>query len=136
MSAEFLRVDPEDVRYLHEEALNEYGGSSGENEPGLIDYMCEKPFMVLFGQEAYTNVFAKAAVLLEGFATHQYFSDGNKRTAAKSCLTFLAINGYELLVSDVELFEFTLRVAEKAVEIKDIELWLCRNTQESYFMFK
>lgn len=68
----------DDIRELHEIALERYGGLPGENEPGLIDFMAEKPFQVVFGQEAYPGLFYKAAIYMDGFADHQYFKDGNK----------------------------------------------------------
>lgn len=117
-------LDPEDIRYLHDEAVEEYGGIYGENESGMIDYMADKPFQVLYGQEMFPSLFMKAAVYLEGFATHQYFCDGNKRTGVKCCLTFLLINGYELNVEDYELYEVTLDVANNKIDLDEIAKWL------------
>lgn len=62
---------------------------------------------------------------LHGFSRHQYFVDGNKRTALKSCLTLLNINGYDLDIDDFELYAFTERVAKKEIdEIETIAKWL------------
>ncbi|MGY4689111.1 type II toxin-antitoxin system death-on-curing family toxin [Salibacterium sp. K-3] len=84
-------IDSGDIRQLHQLALDRYGGVQGENEPGMIEYMAEKPFMFSFGQELYPGLFLKSAVYLEGFATHQYFSDGNKRTAYLTAAVFLEL---------------------------------------------
>ncbi|WP_256363759.1 type II toxin-antitoxin system death-on-curing family toxin [Geobacillus thermocatenulatus] len=46
-------------------------------------------------------------------ATGHYFSDGNKRTAVMVAYSFLMKNGYELMVSDDELFERCIKVAKK-----------------------
>lgn len=132
MTQDFLVLDPEDIRFLHDDALDEYDGVEGELEPGMIDYMAEKPFLVSYGVEMYPSLFAKAAVYLEGFATHQYFADGNKRTGVKCCLTFLAIHGYELTVDDFELFEITLKVANNKMDLDEITEWLENNTRINY----
>lgn len=60
------RLSPDDIRTIHEYMLSRYGGLAGEYESGLIDYM-------------------------EGFAAHQYFCDGNKRTAYMCAKNFLEL---------------------------------------------
>ena len=72
-------------------------GLCGENEPGYIDYMAEKPFQYAYGQELYPGIFMKAACYLEGFATHQYFSDGNKRTGVMCYITFYLLMVMKLM---------------------------------------
>ncbi|WP_137743242.1 type II toxin-antitoxin system death-on-curing family toxin [Robertmurraya siralis] len=129
---EFYYLDPEDIRYLHDEMIEEYGGIYGENESGMIDYMADKPKQYLFEQEIYPDLFQKAAVYLEGFATHQYFCDGNKRTGVKCCLTFLLINGYELIVEDYDLYKITLEVANKRMDIDEITQWLESNCVKNF----
>lgn len=121
-------LDADDIRYLHEDAIDQFGGISGETEPGMIDYMAEKPYAVVFGQERYPTIFQKAAVYLHGFATHQYFCDGNKRTGIKCCLTFLAINSYDLTVDNDALYHFTIDVANERYEFEDIVEWLKKHS--------
>lgn len=117
---EIIYLDGEDIREIHEEALALYGGLSGEYESGLIDFVAEKPSMVSFGTELYPDLFMKAAIYLEGFATHQYFCDGNKRTALNVALTFLAINGYILEMDKMALYRLTKQVANKRVDINEL----------------
>ena len=116
-----MKLDPEDIRYLHDEQIRLYSGVYGENEPHLINYIADKPFLVLYGQEKYPSVFQKAAVYLDSFAKGQYFADGNKRTGLICALTFLAINGYQLKVDNFELYKFTLFVAESSDPTNDME---------------
>ncbi|MEC1697747.1 type II toxin-antitoxin system death-on-curing family toxin [Schinkia azotoformans] len=130
MIDDYLFLDPEDIRYLHDEAIDDFGGLYGEHESGMIDYMAEKPFQYSYGQELFPDLFLKAAVYLHGFATHQYFVDGNKRTGVKCCITFLLINGYEITVEDehLELYYVAKKVANKRMDIDDIAKWLKENS--------
>ena len=64
-----IQLSPEDIRVIHDVMIERYGGIRGEKEPGLIDYMADKPFLELFGNEQYPGLFLKAAVYFEGFAT-------------------------------------------------------------------
>lgn len=125
------KLSSDDIREIHEVALQRYGGLYGENEPGMIDFMAEKPFTISFGQELYPGLFMKAAIYMEGFAIHQYFSDGNKRTACMVAATFLEINGYSLIVNDNELYDISIGVANKEVTINVLTKWLEKNSQSN-----
>jgi death-on-curing protein len=53
----------------------------------------------------------QAAVLADGIAETQPFVEGNKRTALAALLTFIAVNGYELLASQTERADWILRLS-------------------------
>ncbi|MFB5763981.1 type II toxin-antitoxin system death-on-curing family toxin [Paenibacillus medicaginis] len=118
------RLTPDDIRELHDYALERYNGLPGENEPGLIDFIADKPFQGFGDEEYYPGLFLKAAVYMEGFATHQLFSDGNKRTGYMSAKAFLMLNGYYLEVTDDELYDTTLDVANKKITLHELAEWL------------
>ncbi|WP_062408625.1 type II toxin-antitoxin system death-on-curing family toxin [Paenibacillus naphthalenovorans] len=123
-----IYLDSEDIRYLHEEALIRYGGIYGEHESGMIDYMADKPSMVIFSQDQYPDLFMKAAIYLHGFATHQYFADGNKRTGVACALTFLLINNYRVIISENLLYIIAIRVAKKRLSIETLTELLRRHS--------
>lgn len=106
---DYLTVD--DIREIHKVALQRYGGVVGEHESGSIGFMAEKPSMVSFGQELYPGLFTKAAVYMHGFATRQFFVDGNKRTSYLCARVFLDLNNVQLSISDDDLYETALTVA-------------------------
>jgi death-on-curing protein len=122
------RLYPDELRYIHDEMLRLYGGLPGEKEPGMIEYVCEKPFATFFGQDVYPQLFQKAAIYMITIATGHYFADGNKRTAAMATYSFLMKNGYELIVSDEELFETCIRVAKKEMSEKELTIWLASHS--------
>ena len=63
---------------------------------GLLESAAHRPSAAMFGQEAYDDLFDKAAALLQSLLINHPLVDGNKRTAWLSCATFLAINGHQL----------------------------------------
>ncbi|MFG3045387.1 type II toxin-antitoxin system death-on-curing family toxin [Streptomyces sp. NPDC048202] len=71
---------------------------------GLLESAVHRPSASMFGQEAYTDLFDKAAALLQSLAINHPFIDGNKRTAWVSCMVFLAMNG-EQLRADIDAGE-------------------------------
>jgi len=44
--------------------------------------------------EFYPDVFAKAAVLMDGLTRNHAFIDGNKRVSISTAVLFLQVNGY------------------------------------------
>ncbi|WP_035848805.1 type II toxin-antitoxin system death-on-curing family toxin [Kitasatospora azatica] len=71
---------------------------------GLLESAAHRPSAEMFGQEAYPDLFEKAAALLQSLLINHPLFDGNKRTAWLSCVTFLAINGVDL-VPDIDAAE-------------------------------
>ncbi|MFD8806788.1 type II toxin-antitoxin system death-on-curing family toxin [Streptomyces sp. NPDC059597] len=63
---------------------------------GLLESAVRRPPASMFGREAYTDLFEKAAALLQSLAINRPFIDGNKRTAWVSCVVFLAMNDVQL----------------------------------------
>jgi death-on-curing protein len=65
-------------------------------DAGLLDSAVHRPSASMFGQEAYTDLFDKAAALLQSLAINRPFLDGNERTVWVSCVVFLAMNDVQL----------------------------------------
>lgn len=72
---------------------------------GLLDAAVARPQATVYGIDAYPDLFAKAAALLQSLARNHALIDGNKRTAWAAAWTFLYIN-------DVQLGEFDVDDAE------------------------
>jgi death-on-curing protein len=65
-----------------------------------------------------------AASLTFGLTRNHPFVDGNKRTAAAACETFLELNKITLEANDLELFPIYLALAEGKLNEKDFAAWL------------
>nr|WP_203594261.1 type II toxin-antitoxin system death-on-curing family toxin [Streptomyces sp. SID9124] len=89
-------------------------------DAGLLESAVHRPSASMFGQEAYPDVLGKAAALLQSLAVNHPFFDGNKRTAWLSCVTFLAMNGVDLL-PDIDAAE-RLVIAVATGETDEVEV--------------
>lgn len=123
------KLSVDDLKYIHDNMLERYRGLPGERNHGMLEYVCEKPFLVTFGQEQYPDLFQKAAVLMYALARGHYFNDGNKRTASMAAYVFLLQNGYELIVSDDEFYKTVIRVASGNYGEDTLADWLKENSQ-------
>jgi death-on-curing protein len=110
----------------HDEQLAEHGGATGIRDEGLLDSALARPLnLVAYGEP---DAFELAAAYGFGIAKNHPFIDGNKRVAGIAAESFLAMNGFELTVSDESFVATFLRLA--AGEIGEIDLadWLRTNS--------
>jgi len=107
-------LDAEDVLIIAQSACGDM--QIVVRDAGLLESAAHRPRAEMFGQEAYPDIFEKAAALLQSLAVNHPLFDGNKRTAALSAFTFLALNGVELQ-PDIDAAErLVIDVATGALE--------------------
>jgi death-on-curing protein len=111
------------VKYLTvQEALDLAQLACGEQEVavrdlGLLASALHRPQSQMFGVEAYTDVFEKAAALLQSLAINHPLVDGNKRTAWICVVVFLDLNGVDMAEVDQDrAFGLMLDVAAGTAE--------------------
>lgn len=76
--------------------------TGGVKDRGLLESAVRKPRTDVFGKERYETVFDKVGALAKGICTNHPFHNGNKRTALLSAVSFLRLNGYELVLAPAE----------------------------------
>lgn len=72
---------------------------------GLLASAAARPAAVVFGQEAYPDLFEKAAALMHSLMSNHALIDGNKRLAWSAAVVFLGVNGYRVPAIDVDAAE-------------------------------
>lgn len=65
---------------------------------GQLEFALEKPKMRVFGQEQYSELYQKAAVLMETLTKAHSLSDGNKRVAITTAQFMIDVNGAKLVL--------------------------------------
>ncbi|MGF0347730.1 type II toxin-antitoxin system death-on-curing family toxin [Rhodococcus sp. IEGM1300] len=100
----------ENVEDLHDLALERDGGFPGR-EPGKLESKLALPMSGFGDYERFPTIPEKAAVYHYHLATGHCFFDGNKRTSFLATGLFLRFNGHELIATDDEVVDWTLRIA-------------------------
>ncbi len=90
----FLTVD--DVRAIHHELIEAYGGQHGVRDAGAVEGATMQVQASFGGQYLHETLWEMAAAYAFYLAQSQAFIDGNKRVGAGAALAFLAINGRTL----------------------------------------
>jgi len=91
---------------------------------GLLEGCLARPKTTLFGDEAYPSLSDKAAALMHSVATTHPLIDGNKRTSWALMITFLAVNGFDVVSNPDDGFSFVLSVATDSLEVSAISQWI------------
>jgi len=125
----YLEVD--EVEYIHQVALDLYGGFPGR-EPGNLEAKLMIPCSGFGDFEKYPTIFDKAGAYLFFLASGHCFKDGNKRTAYMSTSAFLDLNGYDLIASDEEVYDFVSLVANDKTRppIEYVIEWIKQHAQK------
>lgn len=91
--------------------------SVGVEIPELLNSAVFRPQQRLFGKDAYSTFWLKAAALFESIAKNHAFHNANKRTAFASMKQFLWVNGYQLTVSEKDAENFTVYMVDTKPDI-------------------
>src|SRR6059036_2942595 len=89
---------------IHRRQLAEHGGADGIRDAGLLESALARPRQRFAYEDPTPAIPALAASIAYGIARNHAFIDGNKRTAAVVCETFLALNKFQLDATDVEMY--------------------------------
>jgi len=92
------------------------GGPTYVRDVGLLEAAVHRPRASVLGQDAYPDVFAKAAALLHSLARNHPLLDGNKRLAWLATYVFLAKNDVALDPQDDEAYDLVVAVAAGAID--------------------
>ena len=115
------------ILMLHQQLVEQTGGSDGIRDDGLLDSALSAPFQSFDNTDVYPSLQQKAARLCFGLVKNHPFVDGNKRIGAHAMLVFLAVNGVELTYTQTELSDIVLQVAASEKEYPDLLDWLIRH---------
>jgi death on curing protein len=116
-------LKPEQVMFIHARLIAETGGSHGILDLGRLEAAVSRPQAVFQDQELFSDIFFKAAALLDALVNDHPFIDGNKRTGISSAALFLRANGWRLEASNEELVEFTIKVAVSHPDLTLLAEW-------------
>ena len=92
------------------------GGPTYVRDVGLLEAAVHRPRTSVLGQDAYPDLFTKAAALLHSLARNHPLVDGNKRLAWLATYVFLAKDDIELDPHDDEAYDLVVAVAAGAID--------------------
>jgi len=108
---------------LHEETLAEHGGSRGLRDEGLLDSALARP-RNRYAYKRKCDLADLAAAYAFGICQNHPFRDGNKRMGFLAAGLFLELNGYSLIVDQLDAVETFFALASGQRKEREIAAWL------------
>lgn len=124
-----IKFSKEKVLLLHKLLIEQTGGEDGIRDIGLLESALEACYATFDGQELFPTKEEKAARLCAGLVSNHAFVDGNKRIGVYVLLTFLEVNGIRLNVTDEELIEIGLSLAQGTMKYDDLLSWIKKHEE-------
>lgn len=118
-----ISITPQDIILLHENTIQETGGTPGILSRGTLEACCKRLTNIFYGLEQFPSIFQKAAALMECVNSWHIFVDGNKRTALQAVHLFLGYNGWRFK-PDNNTVSISIDLAKGSCNIVDLEAWI------------
>jgi death-on-curing protein len=110
-----------DLEDLIELAMRLLGDPPPIRDFGLLASAAARPQATAFGEEAYPDIWSKAAALLHSLVKNHALVDGNKRLGWLATAVFLEINGVRTgKATNDEVYELVIDVAAGDRRVNEI----------------
>lgn len=119
-----VRPSTETIIAMHEELINNIGGSRGIRDMNLLDMSVNSPFQTFGGSDLYPTLIDKAAHLVYSLIKNHPFLDGNKRIGVTAMIIFLKSNNINFSCTNEELTDFGLGLADSSYDEQYAQKWL------------
>lgn len=114
----FLSFD--NVLGVHHDQIELFGGSHGIRDRGLLESALSMPSFGFGGEYVHADIFEMAAAYAYHIIKNHPFIDGNKRTGMATSLLFLAWNNTELTLTEDEIVEIGVHIAESKLSKEEV----------------
>src|ERR1044072_8527883 len=114
----FEYLDPEDLLHLAGRLLGE---PPPVRDVGLLGSAAARPQATIFGEDAYPDIWTKAAALLLSVLRDHALVAGNERLGWLATAVFLHLNGIDVThVGNDDVYELVMAVAAGKAEVSDL----------------
>lgn len=119
-----------EVISIHEILIEEFGGSNGLRDLGLLESSVNRIYQTFEGKELYPSPIEKAAAIFESLINNHPFVDGNKRIAYVMLRSVLLNNKLDVDASENEKYSFVISAASGKMNFTEIKNWIEKNAIE------
>jgi death-on-curing protein len=94
-------------------------------DAGLLGSAAARPQTVVLGEDAYPDIWTKAAALLQSIVNNHALIDGNKRLGCLATAVFLDLNRVAIAqATNDEVYDLVVAVAAGNPSVEEIAQWL------------
>jgi len=112
----------------HAESLRLFGGAEGLRDEGMLDSALARPVNA-WSYRGETRIEFLAAAYAFGLSKNHPFIDGNKRAAFIAYVSFLKLNGLNLVASQPDAYRTMIDLAAGAISEESFAEWIRMNIE-------
>ena len=120
----------EEVREIHRDEIDRYGGTRGVRDNGLLESAVAAPQSGFGVHYLHADLYEMAAAYLFHLVQNHPFIDGNKRVGAATALVFLVMNGVAAKMTNQALVDMVLAVAQGKMDKPAIAEFFRKHSRE------
>lgn len=121
-------ISLDEVLYIHRRLIDEFGGSDGVRDEGVLLSAIARPFSGFGDTKFYPTPIEKGAAIAESIVKNHPFVDGNKRTGYALMEFILRENDFFLTADSNERYDFVIQIATGEIEFEAIVEWIGKHT--------
>lgn len=121
-------LDKATILVFQENQIQNYGGSQGIRDEGLLESALAQPRQSFGGEYVHETIFEMAAAYGYHLCKNHPFVDGNKRIALVAMYTFLYVNGWKIIADKKALYAVVISLASGKMEKKELAEFLEKNS--------
>jgi|SRR3990167_3556147 len=114
----------DEVVAIHFRVTEKTGGSQGVQNWDLLSSALGRSQATFGGVDLYTDIYLKAAALVQSLSSNHPFVDGNKRTALATLEYFMYLNGLAIKATQKEKVNFALWTENEKPKLEEIVSWI------------
>ena len=120
-------INSEEVIKIHDLLIDEFGGSKGIRDIGLLESAIARPFQTFDDKDLYSTPVEKSAAIFESLILNHPFIDGNKRIAYILMRLILLQYDLDIKVNQDEKYDFVIKTASGMINFSEIKNWIYKN---------
>ena len=117
-------IELKDVLNIHSILIDNFGGSKGVRDSGLLESAIYRPFATFDNNELYPTAVEKAAAIFESILINHPFIDGNKRTAYVLMRLILLNNSLDITADQNEKYKLVVSASKGEFRFAEIKTWI------------
>jgi len=114
----------DEVLAIHRLLIEEFGGSLGIRDHGLLEAALSRPMQTFDGNDLYPTPEEKAAAVFESVVVNHPFFDGNKRLGYVLMRMILLAAEINIQASQEDKYQMVIRVAKGDLNFEGIIQWI------------
>jgi death on curing protein len=109
---------------IHNTLIDKFGGTHGLRDRNLLESALARPYQTFDQKDLYKTPIEKSSALIESLITNHSFLDGNKRFGYVAMRLLLLEEGFDIVATEDEKYDFVINIAKVNLKYPDIYSWI------------